>query len=252
MPTITYHPLSGDRLAKSLLAPVPVGGILYLIQADYPADLVLRVCVDSINGLENAYSGAGNPRPGDPRFHELMIALRESQADEDIGFRIKTTKDAETVVMFVRPSKNPEGAALGRKIRELLRLNATAREFSIVSGSFPESDTEIAILTRSITQVMVEFAANIDVPAADIAEERVYQPHRTAEQERMFPSLLAVRYGTSPPDDAYAAVRYRGQWFWIDDRDQQSKRAVTFLTMMFSLTQSAPAQAAPLVTIPAR
>lgn len=180
-----------------------------------------------------------------------MSALRESQAEEGTGFRIKTTTDVETIVMFIRPS-NHEAAAPGRRMRELLHLNAKAREFSIVSGSLPESDTEIAILTRSIIQIMVNFTADIDVPAAEIAEGRVYDPHHTAKQGRMFPPLLAVRNGISPPDEAYAAVRYRGQWFWIEDRDEQSKRAMMFLMMMFSLTQSAPAQAAPLVTILAR
>jgi hypothetical protein len=82
------------------------------------------------------------------------------------------------------------GSRDGRRIRELLGLDATAREFVVVCGSFPEGNTEIAIATRSMFQVMVEFAANIDVPPIDIAETRVYSPPRTAEQERMFPPLL--------------------------------------------------------------
>lgn len=40
-PTITYQPLSGGKFARSLMAPIPVGGILSLIQAGYQADLVL-------------------------------------------------------------------------------------------------------------------------------------------------------------------------------------------------------------------
>jgi hypothetical protein len=114
------------------------------------------------------------------------------------------------------------------------------------------ADAEIAILTRSILQVMIDLASQIDVPAADIAEDRVYSPQRTVEQERMFPPLVTVRTGVSAPEGAYVAVRYRDQWFWIDDRDQQSKRVLTFLMMAFSLTEGVPAQAAPVVTIPAR
>jgi hypothetical protein len=250
-PTITYQPLSGDKFAKSLMAPIPISGILFLIQSGYPADAVLRVCVISINGIENEYGGPGNPRAGSPKFRELMIALRESQTAEGTGFRVKATNDALTVVMFMRPL-NDEAAAAGRRIRELLGLDAAAREFSVVYGSFPERDTEIAILTRSILQVMVDFASYIDVPAVDIAEGRVYRPQRTAGQERMFPPLLAIRNGSTPPEDAYAAVRYRDRWFWIDDRDQQSKHALSFLMLMFSLTEGTSAQAAPVVTIPAR
>jgi hypothetical protein len=250
-PTITYQPLSGDKFARSLMAPIPVTGILSLIQAGYPADLVLRCCVNSINGLENDFGGQSNPRPGSPKFHELMTALRQSQAAGGAGFRTKAIKDRQTAVIFFRPSSE-ETESLTRRIRELLGIDPLAREFTIVYGSFPEPDAEIAILTRSILQVMIDLASQIEVPAADIADGRVYSPQHTAEQQRMFPPMLAVRSGSSPPEDAYAAVRYRDQWFWIDDRDQQSKRTLLFLMMIFSLTESVPAQPAPVVTIPAR
>jgi hypothetical protein len=250
-PTITYRPLSGDKFARSLMAPIPVTGILSLIQAGYPADLVLRICVNSINGLENDYGGAGNSRAGSPQFRELMTLMRQSQAAGGAGFRTKAIKDKQSVVMFFRPSSG-ETEPLARSIRELLGLDPAAREFTVVYGSFPEPDAEIAILTRSILQVMIDLASQIDVPTADIAEDRVYRPQRTVEQDRMFPALVTVRTGASPPEDANVAVRYRDQAFWIDDRDQQSKRTLTFLMMTFSLTEGTPAQAAPVVTIPAR
>jgi len=93
-PTISYQPLSGDKFAKSMMTPIPVTGFLFLIQSGYPADLVLRVCVNSINGLENAYGGAGNPRAGSPEFRELMTALRESQAAGDTGFRVNPARES--------------------------------------------------------------------------------------------------------------------------------------------------------------
>ena len=250
-PTISYQPLSGEKFAKSLMTPIPVSGFLFLIQSGYPADLILRVCVNSINGIENAYGGAGNPRAGDPRFIELMTALRESQSAGDTGFRVKPTKGAPGVVMFIRTSPDQVSVPSG-KIRAVLGLDAASREFSVVFGSYPEQDTEIAVLTRSLMQVMIDFASYIDVPAVDIAEGRVYSPQRSAEQERAFPPLIAVHHGATPPDDAYVSVRYRNQWFWIDDRDQRSKRHLAVLMIMFSLTEGEPTQNAPVVTVPAR
>ena len=111
---------------------------------------------------------------------------------------------------------------------------------------------ERAILTRSILQVLIDIASHIDVPAADLTEGRVYGPRRTPEQERMFPPLLHVRHGSTPPDDAFVSIRYRNQWFWIDDRDPQSKAIFNSLLLLFSLTETGQSQAAPLVTIPTR
>jgi hypothetical protein len=79
-PTITYQPLAGDKFSRSLMLPLPIQGILFLIQSGYPADLVLRICVNRINDLNNAYGGAGNPQEGSPKFLELISAILESQA----------------------------------------------------------------------------------------------------------------------------------------------------------------------------
>ena len=75
---------------------------------------------------------------------------------------------------------------------------------------------------------------------------------RTAEQDRLFPPLLTVHHGLSAPADAYVSVRYRDRWFWIDDRDRQTKTMLTFLMLTFSLTEASTTQPAPVVTIPAR
>lgn len=250
-PTITYQPLAGDKFARSLMAPIPVSGFLFLLQSGYPADLVLRICVNSINGLDNDYGGAGNPRAGSPRFRQLMTAMQESQATGGMGFRVKATKDRQVAVMFIRPP-SAESAASSRRIRELLGLDESGLEFRVESGSFPEDRNEIAILTRSILQVMIDLASVIDVPAADVAEGRVFSPQRSAEQQRLFPPLLTVHHGPAAPRDAYVAVPYRNNWYWIDDRDQRSKQILSFLMVMFSLTEGAPSQGAPVVTIPAR
>jgi hypothetical protein len=78
-PTITFSPLAGEKFARSLMTPLPVSGILYLLQAGFPAENVLRACAISVNGLENAYGGRENARAGDPRFAELLRALRAAQ-----------------------------------------------------------------------------------------------------------------------------------------------------------------------------
>jgi hypothetical protein len=251
-PTITYQPLAGDKFTKSLMLPIPIPGILFLIESGYPADFVLRICVNSINDLRNSYGGPGRLQAGDPKFRELIEAIRESQNMGGMGMRMKTTKDKQAVVMFLRPSTDEAIAAPFRRIRELLALSETAREFDVVYGTYPENDREIAILSRSILQVLIDLASHIDVPAIDLAEGSVYGVQRTPEQEQMFPPLLTVRCGATVPGNAYVSVKYRNQRFWIEDRDRRSKLVFNFIMFLFSLTETGTAQAAPIVTIPAR
>jgi hypothetical protein len=251
-PTITYQPLAGDKFTRSMMLPIPIPSILYLIQAGYPADTVLRICVDSVNGLQNSYGGQGRQQAGDPKFRELMMAIRDSQAAGGMGMRMKMVTEKQAVLMFFRPSTDDAIAAPVRRIRELLALNPSTSEYNVIYGTFPEDDTEITILSRSILQVLIDLASSIDVPEVDLAEGRVYGLQRTPEQERMFPPLISVRCGAMAPRDAHVAVHYRNQWFWIDDRDTRSKQIFNFIMFMFSLTETGSAQAAPIVTVPAR
>ena len=251
-PTITYQPLAGDKFTRSMMLPIPIPAILHLIQSGYPADLVLRICVNSINDMQNSYGGAGRPQAGDTKFRELIAAIRESQNAGGLGMKMKSSTDRQAVVMFLRQSQDEAIAAPVRRIRELLGLSETDRELSIIYGTYPESRGEVAILSRSILQVLTDFASHIEVPQADLVEERVYGHEATPEQEQLFPHLLAVHSGSLAPADAFVSVHYRNQWFWIEDRDRQSKAVFNFLMFLFSLTETGATQAAPIMTVPAR
>ena len=248
----TAQPLAGDKFTWSLMLRIPIPGVLFLIQSGYPADLVLRVCVNSINDIENSYGGPGRSQAGSSKFLELITAIRESQAAGGMGMRMKAVSDKQSVVMFLCPSTDEAIAAPVRKIRELLGLNETARVFNFVYGNYPENDMEIALLSRSILQVLTDFASYIEVPTVDLAEGRVYGLQRTPEQERVFPPLLTVRGGPSAPGYAYVSDNYRNQRFWIDDRDRQSKQMFNYMMFMFSLTETGTPPVSPIVTVPAR
>ena len=250
-PTITYTPLSGDKFAKSLMNPIPLGAILLLVQSGYPADVVLRICVNTVNGHENAYGGR-YPRPGDAEFAELLGLLHEDQVAGGFGLQIKTRHNQQATVLYFRRAPDEAMVARHRKISALLGLNPGLSEFGVRYGSFPDDNTEIALLSRSIMQVLIDVASYSDVPGADAVEGRVFMPPRPAGQEQKFPPLMRVRTGPAQPVDAYVAVPYRGQWFWIDDRDTYSKGVFNFLMQLFSLTETGAAQAAPIVTVPAR
>jgi hypothetical protein len=166
--------------------------------------------------------------------------------------RVVVAKDQPAVMMYFRPLTDAVIAAPNRKIRELLGLDATAQEVAVVYGAYASHDREIAVLTRSVLQVLVDFASYIDVPESDVAEGRVYRPLRTPEQLALFPPLFKVENGLDAPPDAYVSVRYRNSRYWIDDRDQQSKSLFNSILLLFSLTETAQASTAPVVTIPVK
>jgi hypothetical protein len=247
-PTITYTPLMGERFTESLMTPLPVGGILSLLQAGWPVDFVFRIGVQTINGIENRFGGKLMLRSADPRFKRLIQALGRIQLSNALGMRVKQMGEQTTMVLFFRGTPSDEILMEMRNVRELLGLKKDSWEFRVVYGSIAADDKEIAIQTRAMLNIMVELASYIEVPEEDVAEGRV-NPN-SEEDGSGFPPLIRVRSGDSLPGDAYVGVRYRKQWYWIDDRDLASKRVFGFSMLLFSLTETGARGGAPIVTVP--
>ena len=53
-----------------------------------------------------------------------------------------------------------------------------------------------------------------------------------------------------PPKTAYVAVRHRGYWYYIDDRDQASKATLALVLQISRLDYARQQPAAPFLTLP--
>ncbi len=252
-PTITYTPLAGERFTRSLMTPIPVTGILFLLQAGYPADYIFRICVQTINGLNNSFGGRLTGRDMDPEFRELITLLRELQKQGGLGMRVKPQGEdlQEAMVMFFRPMTDEAFAKKVVRVKELLGLDPDHREIHVVYGSFSSNDQEIAILSRSMFQIQIDYASYIDVPQKHVDMGAVMMSRRDSSPvAKALPPLVQVFSGGSEPDSAHVAVRYLGHWYWIERSNYESKSLFTFLMLLFSLTEEGGGQKGPIVTVP--
>jgi hypothetical protein len=251
-PTITYMPLSGDKFTRTLMKPLPPPAVLTLIQAGYPIDLVLRLSVHSINSIRNRYGGAARARHADPEFYPLLQRLRRIQDSGAIGLRVQKTGETEGVVMSLRGKVDASTQEDIDFVRKTLGLDPATGEFRIAYGSVAKDDKELAILTRSILEIIVDLASCIEVPASHVEEKRVNptMPEDTVDGVPV-PPLIRIHSSRLFPGDACLAVPYRNHWFWIDDRDMRSKSLFWFVMIIFSLTDTEGKEGAPIITIPA-
>lgn len=247
-PTVTYQPLMGERFTRSLLQPVAPAAVFQLLQGGMPPELVMRTLVKSINGLRNDSFGV----PGDPEFRELVGALTRIQAAGSLGSRVEARKDGSALIMILGRERG--GATLPEDVRlvgELLGLEPGISEIEVVYGMAPRSRTEIAVVTRTMLGIIMELGMDIDLPAGHAAGGRAASGPPKAD-ELQAARNMRVRSGSAAPADAYAAVPYKGSWYWIDDTDLASKRTFTFLMILFSLAETGSASVAPVVTVPSR
>ena len=251
-PTITYAPLSGEKFARSLMKPLPPPAILSLIQAGYPIDLILRFCVHAVNGVRNRYGGAARAHPADSEFYPLLERLRSIQDSGAIGLRVQKTNEMEGVVMNFRGKVDPSLQEDILFVRKTLGLDPSASDIRIAYGSVAKDDKELALLTRSILEIIIDLGSYVEVPSIHVDEKRV-NPTMPEEMVQGIPVAPLVRIHSSAdkPGDAFIAVPYRNYWFWIDDRDLRSKTLFSFLMFVFSLTETGGVkEGAPIITVP--
>ena len=252
-PTISYTPLTGDKFDKSLLRPLTPGTIFALIQAGYPADFVLRVTVRSINGIYNRASEGVQVQPADPEFYPLIEAIRRIQRTGALGLRVMK-REPEEVTLVSFPSRHPT-AQMQRDIQfvyDTLKLKPERGEIVLSFGATQSAPNEIAMLSRSMVEILQQIAAGIEVPAQDVVDGRTLAsfdvPQAATPEDR---PIVAIHSAANRPSSVYAAVEYHGTWYWIDGDDYAAKRSFTFLMLFFALAGTGVPGQAPVLTIPA-
>jgi hypothetical protein len=249
-PTITYAPITGQQFNRSFMTPITPKSVLFLMQSGWPADLVFPLTVDSMNGLRAQVAAGSRQRRGDDEFYRSIELLRVIQRSGAVGMRIQQAAGQETtLMMFHRDRISPEVKAALDELSVLLDIDPTTPQLRVTYSQVPENRGELAMLTRSMLQIMVDMATLVDVPEAHVTEGRT--PPSLPESGDAFPRPLRVHSSRERPADAFTAVRYRDHWYFIDDRDFRSKRTFTFLMVLFSLTETGGREGLPLVTIPA-
>ena len=248
-PTITFTPILGDKFARSLMSPIPPSAILSLIQGGYPVDLVFRVLVHEINGIRNRFGGDARARSAEPEFYTLIEKMRTIQLAGGIGMRVTKIDKEAAAVMIIRGNEILKSKLCQKRSGICWGWTLLPVTSMWCMGPF-QDNKEIALLSRSILEVLVDLSADIEVPASDVQEKRVSPTfEEKAAGEKVRP-LVRIQSSSEKPGDAFVSIPYRKSYFWIDDKDLMSKKIFSFLMFVFTLVETGEKGAAPIVTIP--
>jgi hypothetical protein len=253
-PTISYTPVAGQKFTKSLLNPIPPSSIFELTQSGFPVDRVLQVTVRALNGVYNRSSLGARSREADPDFYPLLDALRRLQLSESVSLRLEKRGGEEVAKLILK--RNGLSPEVQRDLQFVLKaLNVKPNkdgELIVTFGALSRSDDELAVLSRSMLEILLEISAGIEVPDDHVSQGRTRAATRQADAEnpRDRP-LVQIHSGANSPATPFTAVRYRDTWYWVDDSDLGSKSIFAFLMMFFSLAETGVTPQAPVLTLPA-
>ena len=254
-PTISYTPLRGEELLKSILSPLQLEAVLVLTQSGWNISRVFGLCFERINNLYNAPNASG-PTPAQEPDHEdfghLMDALHTLQKNQLI--EIGVNEAGNIVIKLIRGNH-----AYNYRIDQvytLLELDPGRDEFTLDTDFLSMDNTQWTVRPRSISGLLYYLSHNVEAPPGHrhelITVTRTEDGARFDWNETPAGRVFKIRTSEERPVNAYIATRYRGHWFYIEDTDLESKSTFTLLRQLFDLQAGQTKPQVPALTLPVR
>jgi hypothetical protein len=215
----------------------------------------------SIHAEERA-TEVGGPLPA-----EAVTAAAAVEAAKS-GLEYRPRPDGKTWVL-VRRSRRlvldvSRGAEADPELAELesllnLQPGRTRYELVVAVGGAPDPlrvpsgpSADLHVWPRSTAQVWAYLANGVEVPAEHLESGAARPAAGGGPVATAGLFEVHVCGGKKPPATAYVAVKYRGYWYYIDDRDGPSKETFALVLQLSRLDFGRrPPTAAPLLTLPA-
>ncbi len=243
-PTVIYKPLSGKQYVSAFLTPVQPASVLALMETGWPADHLGRIALRSVNEHYNTKADYGVMYRTDAEFAAFLALLKELQNADAVKISIVKRSDkedgGEDVSMLIFPERlTPELRIELQKVKADLGLDVSRNTYKIVRNSLVNDPGEIRIQGRSILQVLVSLATGVEVPKEHF-QAQIAPPLEPIPEKNQtgLPPLMIVKSGPQKPESAFVAVRYQDMWFWIDNRDHDSKRSLVYALALITLLDS--------------
>ena len=256
-PTISYAPLRGEDLLKSLLSPLQLESILVLTQSGWRISRVFGLCFERINDVRNAPSASGPTPDREPdyrSFNRLLDSLDRLQNRGQIEVGAQGEGDGAGIVVKLKADGDDASRGLD-EVRTLLGIESGGNEFSLNTNFLESVADQWTVRTRSLSSLLYYLSQSVDPPQAHQSARLVTVTE--ARNGGVFDwrdtpagRLFQVKSGLERPDGAYIATFYRGYWFWIEDRDLESKSTFMLLRQLFDLQAGQSTVQGPTLTLP--
>lgn len=244
-PTITYTPMGGQAFSESLLHPLPPSAIFFLIQSGWSPSRMLRLTTSTINGLQNELGETRVNRKSDTDFQTLLDVIRQLQQNGVFGMELGVFENIQTVnIFFPKEITNDSVRIAIARFKELLNLNPDNNSFPIRYGLIQQNRDEIFMRTHSLLEIFFNVSGCIDVPQDHVAEGRTFATFQQGDTP-----LLSILSSKDRPDTDFVSVNTRKYWYYIDDRDLNSKTSFGILQILLSLAKDSNPSKGPLISI---
>ena len=255
-PTVSYAPLKGSEFARNLLSPISAETIVLLANSGWSIERLLTCCVQRLGGLSNAPSASGptpSELPDNAEFRAAAGLLRQIQQEERVYVEYHGVEGEDRVETYLVIDA-PEGAECNQ-LRGLLSASDCLMRFRLVERKNELGNGELLAKTRTVLGTLYTLSHAVDAPAEHVEAGLVTTSQAgsamTTDWDDFLGHQFSVKSARQVPGAAFVKVYYRDHWFWIDDRDLESKTTFSLVSFLLSLQSAESDGASPLLTLSA-
>ena len=185
-----------------------------------------------------------------PEFLEILDAVDRLQSDDALGMRRETIDGTIRAYLYFIPDElGPDGKEALARLRQLLRLDPVVNEYELVFGRVSRNSNQLAVLSLSVLDILKDLSAYFEVPPVHVQEGRTAPTVTVSATDPRFDAPIRVQAAEEAPDDAFVSIKNRGWWFYIDDRDLESKHLFSLLMVLVNLAEAGETYSGPIVTV---
>ena len=256
-PTISFTPLQGENLLKSILSPLQLESLLVLTQSGWSISRVFGLCLERINNLHNAPTASGPTPQLEPefkKFDRLLQLLRVLQTNQVIEIGSTSKGESNEIVIKLLTSNALVEDEIS-EVYELLELDRNLSQFTLATDFLNVDDRVWTVRPRSISSLLYYLSQNVDIPGPHESAGLVTSTESASGgqfdwSDTPAGQLFKVSYSVERPASASIATFYRGHWFYVDDRDLRSKSTFILLRQLFDLQAGQTRYEGPTLTLP--
>jgi hypothetical protein len=263
-PTITFTPLAGEDFAERMISPISLDAVLLLLQTGWNVEHVLLLAMQWVNDLYNASSATGpipEAKPDYEAFEDFSIRFARLHAAHLAGLNWEKQENEKQPPgrdphFWIHSPADPSSPLTAdvEAVRRYLGLQAGRDDFELTGFPFDRTAGQVGMRCRSLLGVLHFLSSSVEPPAADVKNGLVTMTRddqgHPYDWSDLSGRLLKVHSSPDRPKNAYAAVFYRGSWFYVPDDDRRSKSTFGLLNLLFSVQAATSKGRSPLLTLP--
>ncbi len=225
-PTIRYIPLIGREYAEPFMRPINVGMLPLLVHAGWDLGLVLSLCVEHLEkgafasisqtlDAKDRTSSLDLPPPTQEDEARLVDTLERLYRVDAIELYYPPTACGETTPALYFYRKAPVSDRDWDYLKENLGVNLELCSEYCLTFAQERMDNacgEIHVEMRPLWSIMRMLSHAVN-PWGD---HRGMSP-QTSEEKRASVAIFGVNKARRRPQGARVAVRYRGDWYYLDE-----------------------------------